>query len=151
MMQWIPLTFSQLSTRQLYDILRLRSEVFVVEQECAYQDLDGHDMHANTLHLLGYRDDKLTAYARILDEGVTYPEVAIGRVVTAHTERGNGAGHELIAQALLEIKEKWPNQAVMMGAQSHLVDFYGKHGFKVSSDEYMEDGIPHIDMTRKPA
>ncbi len=151
MMQWIPLTFSQLSTRQLYDILRLRSEVFVVEQECAYQDLDGHDMHANTLHLLGYRDDKLTAYARILDEGVTYPEVAIGRVVTAHTERGNGAGHELIAQALLEIKEKWPNQSVMMGAQSHLVDFYGKHGFKVSSEEYMEDGIPHIDMTRKPA
>ncbi|RXJ73386.1 GNAT family N-acetyltransferase [Veronia nyctiphanis] len=150
-MQWIPLTFSQLSTRQLYDILRLRSEVFVVEQECAYQDLDGHDMHANTLHLLGYRDDKLTAYARILDEGVTYPEVAIGRVVTAHTERGNGAGHELIAQALLEIKEKWPNQSVMMGAQSHLVDFYGKHGFKVSSEEYMEDGIPHIDMTRKPA
>ncbi|MFD2176474.1 GNAT family N-acetyltransferase [Veronia pacifica] len=148
-MQWITLSFSQLSTRQLYDLLRLRCEVFVVEQECAYQDLDGHDLHRDTLHLLGYRDDKLTAYARILPKDLAYPQIAIGRVVTASTERGNGAGHELVGQALLEIKQRWPGDAVVMGAQSHLIDFYRQHGFDISSDEYMEDGIPHTDMIKQ--
>ncbi|KXF80272.1 GNAT family N-acetyltransferase [Enterovibrio coralii] len=150
-MQWITLTFGQLSTRQLYDLLRLRTDVFVVEQNCPYPELDGHDTHPETLHLLGYRDDKMTAYARILPAGLTYEDISIGRVVTANTERGNGCGHDLVSQALLQAHDVWPHAPITIGAQYHLREFYRRHGFEEISEQYLEDGIPHIDMRRLAA
>lgn len=147
-MQWITLTFKQLSTWQLYDLLKLRIDVFVIEQQCPYSELDGHDRHPETRHLLGYRDDKLTAYARLLPAGLTYPEVSIGRVVTAYTERGNGCGHALLKQALLEVQDIWQNAPITIGAQYQLKDFYQCHGFEAISAQYIEDGIAHIDMRR---
>ncbi len=147
-MQWITLTFRQLSTRQLYDLLRLRTDVFVVEQKCPYPELDGHDLHPETRHVLGYRDDKMTAYARILPAGLTYPEMSIGRIVTARTERGNGCGGELVKHALRQAQEVWPDTPITIGAQYHLRQFYRQHGFEEISEEYLEDGIPHIDMRR---
>ncbi|MEZ8141450.1 GNAT family N-acetyltransferase [Enterovibrio sp. FF113] len=150
-MQWITLTFGQLSTRQLYDLLRLRTDVFVVEQNCPYPELDGHDLHPDTRHVLGYRDDKMTAYARILPAGLTYPEISIGRVVTANTERGNGCGNALVHYAILEAHNTWPQAPITIGAQYHLREFYRRHGFKEISEQYLEDGIPHIDMRKTDA
>lgn len=147
-MNWLLLSFEQLSTWQLYDCLRLRTDVFIVEQTCPYPELDGRDKHPETYHLLGYRDDKLTAYARLLPAGLTYDDPSIGRVVTAQSERGNGCGHELLRQALQHMHELWPNQAITIGAQARLVSFYQQHGFETISAEYLEDGIAHIDMTR---
>lgn len=147
-MQWITLSFRQLSTYQLYDFLRLRTDVFVVEQTCPYPELDGLDTHPETYHLLGYRDDKLTAYARLLPAGLSYPDASIGRVVTAKTERGNGCGNELIRQAIIQLYTLWPDAPITIGAQHHLMDFYGAHGFKAISEQYIEDGIPHIDMRK---
>ncbi len=145
-MIWLLLRFDALSNCQLYDCLRLRTDVFVVEQNCPYPELDGMDKHPESYHLLGYRDDKLTAYARILPPDLAYTDVSIGRVVTAQSERGNGCGHELLRQAMTEARNIWPACAITIGAQARLKAFYKQHGFEAISEEYMEDGIPHIKM-----
>lgn len=151
-MQWQCLHFEQLSVHQLYDLLKLRSDVFVVEQTCVYPDLDNHDRHTGTRHLLGYQGDKLVAYLRLLPAGVTYDHISIGRVATAPDARAQGLGHQLLIQGLQEAEQAWPEQTIEIGAQSHLQHYYGRYGFVACSEEYLEDGIPHIDMRlSKPA
>ncbi|MGF1726306.1 GNAT family N-acetyltransferase [Photobacterium nomapromontoriensis] len=145
-MQWQCLSFEQLTTHQLYDLLKLRSDVFVVEQQCAYPDLDNHDRTADTYHLLGYRNHELVAYLRLLPPETTYPQISIGRVTTASQARGAGLGHCLLEQGLLTAERLWPGQTIEIGAQSHLQHYYQRYGFEAFSEEYLEDGIPHIDM-----
>lgn len=146
---WQTLTFNQLSTVDLYQLLRLRVDVFVVEQNCAYPELDGKDMHPDSLHLLG-RDHHgdLIAYARLLPPGLSYPQPSIGRVAIANIARGSGLGHGLIIEALHQAQLAWPNQDLQIGAQLYLQAFYERHGFMAVSGPYLEDGIPHIDMIK---
>ncbi|ENQ1031970.1 GNAT family N-acetyltransferase [Vibrio parahaemolyticus] len=149
MTTWITLPFAQLTTLQLYEMLRLRVDVFVVEQTCPYPELDGKDIIDGVHHLLGYHNDELVACARLLPAGTTYDNVSIGRVVTKQTARGGGLGHRLITQAIHACSTLWPEKNIDIGAQEHLIDFYAHHGFEVISDSYLEDGIPHVDMRRK--
>jgi ElaA protein len=140
--------FSELTPFQLYDLLALRAEVFVVEQDCVYQDLDGLDQQS--LHLLTYNQKgKLVAYARILAAGLSYPDYAsIGRVVTSPTVRGGGLGYELMRQAYQVLVDAYGAQAVKISAQAHLQGFYGKLGYIGTGQVYLEDGIPHRAMIK---
>ncbi|PSU01518.1 GNAT family N-acetyltransferase [Photobacterium gaetbulicola] len=145
-MQWQCLSFDQLTTHQLYDLLKLRCDVFVVEQDCAYPELDDHDRQAGTHHLLGYQGNTLVAYLRLLPAGTTYDAVSIGRVVTAPVARGKGIGNQLLEQGIAMTEQLWPGETIEIGAQSHLQHYYQRYGFEAYSEEYLEDGIPHIDM-----
>lgn len=145
---WHFKAFDALSLRELYALLQLRSEVFVVEQACIFQDLDGSDEQA--MHLIGYRDGRMRAYARCFGPGVKYEEASIGRVITHDALRGSGAGHQLMRQALAGLAATWGEQAVRIGAQARLEHFYNRHGFQRTGDAYMEDGIQHIHMLRPP-
>ncbi|WP_250038164.1 GNAT family N-acetyltransferase [Paractinoplanes maris] len=136
--------FRDLDTTTLYAILKLRADVFVVEQECAYGDLDGRDDEPGTRHLWFTRDGEIRAYVRILDDGDVQ---RIGRVVTAKTARGAGLSGRLIQEALTVIG----NRTSVLDAQSHLVNFYAKFGYTRTGPEYLEDGIPHIPMRREPS
>lgn len=145
--QWVIKKFNQLTTTELYDLLRLRVDVFVVEQGCAYPELDGKDLHVDTLHLAARTaDQELAAYLRILAPGVSDLGVTIGRVVTANNFRGRGLGHELIEKAIELAGLTWPGIPLHMGAQNYLRAFYELHGFEAISEIYIEDNIPHIDM-----
>lgn len=146
MITWQQLTFEQLSTTQLYQLLKLRVDVFVVEQTCPYPELDDKDHQRGVHHLLGYRNDQLVACARLLPPGISYPSASIGRVATKENERGSGLGHQLLQQALSACQQLWPKQSIEIGAQEHLAKFYEKHGFVQTSPMYLEDDIPHIDM-----
>lgn len=150
MITWQSLRFEALNTHQLFELLKLRVDVFVVEQECAYPELDEKDRHSDTHHLLGWENDKLVAYARLLPPGLSYPSVSIGRVVISGANRKKGAGKALIAQAIAKCALLWPNQAIEIGAQAYLLDFYQAFGFETASSMYLEDGIPHVDMKRAP-
>ena len=146
---WHCLRFDELSRDALYDLLRLRSEVFVVEQACAYLDPDGKDRHPEARHLLGrIGDGDLVAYARLLPPGLSFDEASFGRVVTASSARGHGLGHAVVVEALRHIDALWPHVDVQIGAQAHLADYYARHGFAVCSDVFDEDGIPHVHMRR---
>ncbi|MBU2662387.1 GNAT family N-acetyltransferase [Actinoplanes bogorensis] len=135
-------TFRDLETTTLYAILRLRSDVFVVEQECVYADLDGRDDEPGTRHLWFTRDGEIRAYVRILDDGDT---LRIGRVVTAKSARGAGLAARLMDEALTIVGDR-PS---VLDAQAYLVDFYAKFGYQQTGPEYIEDGIPHIPMARE--
>jgi ElaA protein len=150
---WRCRPFGELSASELYGLLQLRAEVFVVEQSCAFQDLDGRDEQA--LHLLGEAPDeqghtRLLAYARLLPAGTTFNEASIGRVVTAASTRGSGLGHTLMQQAIQTLHQTWGPQAIRIGAQAHLQAFYGRHRFEPDGDIYVEDGIDHIEMLLSP-
>ncbi|AEV87963.1 GCN5 family N-acetyltransferase [Actinoplanes sp. SE50] len=134
-------SFRDLPAGTLYDILRLRSDVFVVEQNCAYPDLDGRDTEPGTRHLWFSRDREIRAYLRILDDHGTE---RIGRVVTAKTARGAGLAGRLMAHAL----EVVGHRPAVLDAQSYLVGFYRRYGFEPTGPEYVEDGIPHVPMAR---
>jgi ElaA protein len=128
--------------------MQLRNEVFVVEQNCVYQDADGKD--AKSFHLIGFNQmDDVLAYCRILPAGISYEEVSIGRVVTSPKIRGKGIGKELMVQALDKIKLLYSNVQVRIGAQVYLKEFYAEMGFVPVGKEYMEDNIPHIEMIKK--
>ena len=142
---WRFLPFSALNTLELYQLLQLRSEVFVLEQACAFQDLDGADTEA--MHL-GVRDGRLAAYARCFAAGVKFTEASIGRVVTHASARGGGIGHVLMKEAVDRLQAHWGPQAVRIGAQARLEKFYNQHGFVQNGEPYIEDGIPHIEMLR---
>lgn len=143
--------FDALTLDELYDLLKLRGDVFVKEQKCAYADLDGKDRHKETLHLTGRtRDGRLAAYLRILAPGVSYPDPGFGRLVVAPGFRGQGISHGLVEKAVSLIQEQWPGRSITIGAQEYLEKFYESHGFRPMSAPYPEDGIPHIDMTRNP-
>lgn len=138
-----------LSARELYALLALRARVFVVEQRCVYQDPDGRDLDA--LHVLGWREDRLVAGARILAPGAwVFDEPAIGRVVVAPEERGRGVARALMERAIEALEERYGRVAMSLAAQAHLERFYGSLGFETFGEPYEEDGIPHLDM-RRPA
>ncbi|MEZ8825499.1 GNAT family N-acetyltransferase [Vibrio amylolyticus] len=145
--QWLCLPFNQLTTLQLYQLLKLRVDVFVVEQNCPYPELDNKDIQDDVYHLLGYSKQDLVACARLLPAGISYSEVSIGRIATSEMARGNGLGNNLLSEALIQTQSLWPDQSITIGAQEHLFRFYQAHGFEQISEMYLEDGIPHIDMT----
>lgn len=146
---WRLRTFDELDTQVLYTLLQLRSEVFVVEQQCAFQDIDGLD--ANALHLSGFVDGVLVAYARCLPAGLKYVEASVGRVVTRDSVRQRGCGHELIDRAIASVSESWGAQPIRIGAQARLKAFYAGHGFLDVGVAYVEDGIEHIEMVWIPS
>jgi ElaA protein len=145
-LSWQWLSFDELHSHQIYAILQLRSEVFVMEQQCVYQDMDGTDHQA--MHLMGLRDERLMAYARCFPMGVKYPEASIGRVITRSEMRGTGAGQALMREAISKMQMQWSAQPIRISAQAHLADFYAQHGFVVQGDVYDEDGIAHVAMLR---
>jgi len=146
--EWICKHHSDLGKEQLYALLKLRSEVFVVEQKCAYPDLDGQDLDGDTHHLMGWDNDQLVAYLRLLDPQSQGGDVVIGRVVTAPAGRGKGLGHKMMEQALKQAEKHWPQVPIYLSAQAHLQGYYGRYGFVVAGEEYLEDDIPHIGMRR---
>ncbi len=150
MLHFICLPFDQLSLRQLYEILACRQAVFSVEQECFYLDADGKDVQA--WHLLGMDDQgRIAAYARLLPKGVAYAEYqSFGRVLTMDFARGIGAGKELVGRALEEMERLFGKGPIKIAAQTYLVRFYGGFGFLGEGEEFLEDGIPHVYMIRKP-
>ncbi|MCO4746045.1 MAG: GNAT family N-acetyltransferase [Proteobacteria bacterium] len=144
-MKWSCLSFDELDVRTLYDLLALRQEVFVVEQDCPYLDADGFDQSA--MHLLGHDDDgELVAYCRLFEPGFTYTEACIGRVVTSAKIRGKGLGRPLMRQAMGEVARLWGSVPVKLSAQAHLEPYYSSLGFRVCGEGYLEDGIPHLPM-----
>tara|TARA_R110000850_G_scaffold271031_2_gene404798 strand:- start:192322 stop:192795 length:474 start_codon:yes stop_codon:yes gene_type:complete len=138
--------FSELTTHELYDILQLRSEVFVVEQDCVYQDIDGNDGKA--LHLFAYKNDVLVAYARLFGPGDYFEDASIGRVIIKEKERKFGYGHQLMEAANAAVKSHFDTSKIHLSAQQYLVKFYNAHGYKEVGEGYLEDGIPHIGMEK---
>ena len=137
-------SFSELTTSELYQILQLRAEVFVVEQDCVYQDIDKKDLEA--IHVMGYFENKLIAYSRIFNKKEYFKETSFGRAIVKEKYRGTGLGHELVAKSLVEIKNNYGTNTVKISAQAHLKKFYSEHGFVTKGKEYLEDGIPHVAM-----
>ncbi len=146
--EWKLAAFAALSVAELYALLQLRTEVFVLEQNCVFQDMDGAD--AQAMHLMGRRDGQLLAYARCFPAGIKFAEASIGRVVTSQRVRGSGLGHLLIEQALAAVATLWGRQPVRIGAQTRLKDFYTGHGFADVGIAYIEDGIEHLEMIWQP-
>ena len=148
--QWKIKSFTQLDSDELYELLKLRVDVFVVEQNCPYPEIDDKDRHPETLHLSGKtKDGKLSAYLRILPPGLSFKEVSIGRVVVAKESRGQGISDTLLKIALDQINCTWSGENIRIGAQVYLKKFYESNGFEAISKSYLEDGIPHIDMIRR--
>ena len=146
-MTWILKAFNDLTPLELYAILRLRNEVFVVEQNCVYQDADNKD--PSCYHLMGFENEKLVAYTRLVPPGISYEEPAIGRVVTSPSSRGTGIGKELMQQSIKEAQRLFGKLPIKIGAQLYLEKFYESLGFKRTSEIYLEDNIEHIEMLRQ--
>lgn len=144
---WQVKTFSELNTNELYDILKLRIDVFVVEQTCYYADLDNLDKHPSTQHIFSSIGGRIVAYARVLPKQIRYREyVSIGRVVISEDARGSGLAHKLLTQCIAVCHELYSETSIKISAQQHLEPFYQQHGFKRVTDMYLEDNIPHIAM-----
>ncbi len=149
-MQWFSKVFTDLEVTELYQILKLRSDIFVVEQNCVYSDMDGLDTLENTIHLFSKVENQVVSYLRILGPDVSHPQMpCFGRVVTDVDLRSKGIGHILITRAIDLMTKEWPNSTCHISAQSHLREFYEQHGFEVATEEYLEDDIPHIGMEAK--
>lgn len=149
MPSWTWKRWDELTRDEIHDLFRLRAEVFVVEQACAYQDLDGKDPSA--MHLLGRADDgELIAYVRAFGPGVLGAHRVIGRVIVARSARGTGLGRELMREARRRLFGAFGPGTIELGAQSHLRRFYESLGYAVSGPEYDEDGIPHLPMRHQP-
>ncbi|MBF9236348.1 GNAT family N-acetyltransferase [Hymenobacter sp. BT683] len=147
-LDWTAKPYDELTLTELYELLRLRVEVFIVEQNCPFQDLDRQDDKA--YHLLGYAEGgELAAYARLFDAGISYEEVAIGRVIVAPAYRRFGLGQELMRQAITYCEVLYGAQPIKIGAQQYLAQFYQGFGFAQCGEGYLEDGIPHIPMRRE--
>ncbi|MDP4148891.1 MAG: GNAT family N-acetyltransferase [Bacteroidota bacterium] len=143
-MVWISKKFDELTPSELYAALALRSEVFVVEQHCIFQDMDNRDQFSH--HLLGWEGDKLLAYARIVPPGVAYVESSIGRIVTSPSARRQNIGRELVRRSIELLYTLHGKSVIRIGAQYYLRDFYESFGFDQAGDIYLEDGIEHIEM-----
>lgn len=143
---WLLKRFDELSPYQLYAILQLRNEVFVVEQNCVFQDADDKDQ--NSHHLMGFLDNKLVAYTRLVPARTVYEEASIGRVVTSPSVRRNGAGKILMEQSIDSLYSLFGKVPIKIGAQLYLQKFYESFGFVRISDIYLEDGIEHIYMIK---
>lgn len=143
-LRWDVKKFEELNVNELYAILRLRSEVFVVEQNCVFLDMDDKDQLS--YHLLGWKDELLAAYTRLVPPGVAYDLPSIGRVVTSPAERRNGSGKLLMKKSIEETRQLFGHTPIKIGAQVYLKKFYASLGFEPSGDVYLEDGIEHIAM-----
>ncbi|HMK18602.1 MAG TPA: GNAT family N-acetyltransferase [Chitinophagaceae bacterium] len=148
MVNWTIKRFDELTLDELYNILQLRNQVFIVEQNCVYNDTDGKDRSA--WHLIAVEDDRLVAYTRILSPGVSYNDPAIGRVVTSSSKRRSGLGRELMKRSIEACEKIFGKTSITLSAQVYLQSFYESFDFIVAGKEYLEDGIPHIEMSRKP-
>ena len=150
MTEWQWSSFADLPNADLYDMLAQRQNVFVLEQQCLYPDLDGYDQDA--WHLLGWRviDGKrqLAACLRVIAPGVKYTEMSIGRVLSTSAARGTGIGRELLLEGIARAEQLYPGHRIRIGAQQYLESFYGSFGFKTVSEPYDEDGIMHVEMLR---
>ncbi len=146
MLTWKRLSYKDLSVDQLYNILQLRSEVFVVEQDCVYQDIDLKDQ--NAYHILGYDNNNLVAYSRVFKPGDYLKEASIGRVLVKQKDRKYGYGHDLMKESIAKIVEDFNTTIIHISAQTYLEKFYNSHGFVKNGDGYLEDGIPHIKMIK---
>lgn len=144
MINWICKSFEQLTTLELYALLQLRNEVFIVEQNCPYLDVDGKDL--KSYHLMAWKEGNLVAYTRLIPAGISYDEVSIGRVVNSPSVRGSGIGKELMQLSIAKIFELFGRQDIVIGAQLYLKKFYTGLGFVQEGDIYLEDGIEHILM-----
>lgn len=139
--------FNQLDLCELYSLLQLRNEVFVVEQNCPYQDLDNKDFVAH--HLLIYSQEELVAYARLFCSGISFAEASIGRIITSKKVRSSGMGKILMEKSIQSLYELYGFQPIRIGAQCYAIPFYQKFGFETDGDMYLEDGIEHIEMCKK--
>ena len=148
-LHWIVKKFEELTPYQLYAILQLRNEVFVVEQACVFQDADDKDQ--DSYHLMGFADNKLAAYTRLVPPGHAYTEMSIGRVVTSPSVRRSGAGRELMKKSIDNCYQLFGEGPIKIGAQLYLKNFYESFGFRQISDVYLEDGIEHIYMRKDPS
>ncbi|TYB78709.1 GNAT family N-acetyltransferase [Bizionia myxarmorum] len=146
MLEIITKTFQELTTVELYQVLQLRSEVFVVEQNCVYQDVDGKDERA--LHVLGFKNNKLVAYTRIFKPGFYFDEASIGRVVVQENERKHQYGYDIMKASIEAIKTTYNETTIKISAQTYLKKFYNNLGFQEVGEGYLEDGIPHIGMLK---
>ncbi len=145
-MDWIIKTYEALSKEELYHLLQLRIEVFVIEQNCPYQDVDGKDQ--KSIHVWTNNEaGKPIAYLRIVAPGVSYAEPSIGRVLTKETNRKGGLGRALMEEGIRVCQEWYPNETIRISAQEYLLDFYSSLGFVQVGEMYLEDDIPHIEMT----
>mgnify|MGYP000539209203 CR=1 FL=1 len=142
--QWQTAAFDQLTPQQLYTALQLRQQVFVIEQDCLYPDLDNKDQQA--IHMLCWEDGKLLAYQRCLAPGTAWPESALGRIVVRAQSRGRQLGRELVERGIRHNLGRWPEQDIRINAQAYLREFYADLGFSADGDVFGEDGIPHIQM-----
>lgn len=143
--KWQCAKIEAMTSTELFVILKARCDVFVVEQNCVFPEIDDFDLAA--WHLSAWNEqNQIAAYLRILPPDSVYAEPSIGRVLTTRSNRGTGIGKELIRQGLTQLALSFPNYPVRIGAQSYLTDFYRSFGFEVVSDEYMEDGIAHVEM-----
>jgi len=143
-LNWVYKTFEELTTNELYTILELRSEVFIVEQNCVYQDVDGKDK--KSFHLMAWNGDELVAYTRIVPPGISFSEASIGRVITSPRYRGLGIGITLLEKSIHHTLESYQTNKIRIGAQLYLKKFYEGFGFIAQGEEFLEDGIPHIEM-----
>ncbi|WP_063588712.1 GNAT family N-acetyltransferase [Achromobacter ruhlandii] len=148
---WTCKPHAELTLAELYAILRLRSEVFVVEQDCVFLDMDGKDLQGQTEHLMAWENGALLAYCRLLEPALNDGQAVIGRVITAPAAASTGLGHELMRRAKDEVARLWPGQPVYLGAQARLRAYYAGHGFVPVTEEYIEDGIPHVGMPLREA
>lgn len=151
MIEWQWKKFDELSREDLYEIIQVRQEVFVIEQNCIYQDLD--DLDKLAWHLIAWNANQsnsreIVAYLRVVFPGYKYQEPSIGRILTVKKVRGTGLGKELLRIALLKIEAEYPNVSVRISAQAHLNKFYSQFGFEKVSEPYDEDGIVHIEMLK---
>tara|TARA_B110000977_G_scaffold63681_1_gene86634 strand:+ start:3936 stop:4385 length:450 start_codon:yes stop_codon:yes gene_type:complete len=145
MISWSIKSFDELIKNELYDLLKLRSEVFVVEQNCVYQDIDDKDIKGT--HFFGQDGSDLIAYLRVMEVGVLYPNhMSIGRVVVKQTHRNKKLGNEILANAIDFCRKKFPKTPIKISAQTHLKSFYNQLGFEFKGEAYLEDGIPHCAM-----
>jgi ElaA protein len=146
MVNWTIKRFDELTLDELYNILQLRNEVFIVEQNCVYNDTDGKD--GSAWHLMAVENDRLVAYTRILPPGVSYNDPAIGRVVTSSLKRRSGLGRELMKRSIEACEKIFGKTSITLSAQVYLQSFYESFGFFAVGEEYLDDGIPHIEMSR---
>ncbi len=147
LIQWQCAQFDELSGKQVYAILKARSEVFVREQNCVYLDMDDND--ASILHVVAWAgESQVAAYLRIHPPGTRYSEPCLGRVLSTKAHRGTGIGRKLMLEGIKQIEIHYPMQAIRINAQAYLKEFYRSFGFDIVSEDYMEDGIPHVEMLR---
>lgn len=144
MINWTCKAFGELTPGELYKVLRLRSEVFVVEQHCVFLDMDNKDIFCD--HLMGWEGENLLGYSRIVPAGISYAESSIGRIVSSPAARGRGVGRELLPKSIQTVYDLHGRRDIRIGAQIYLLNFYASFGFVQTGEIYLEDGIEHVEM-----